>query len=167
MGDLLLDMWVGGNVKTKGSMDARFQQTVVGSTQWARMIRDGVRQARMDGWTGRADKGVPVRVRCLFFLPADPLVDVMEVKTRSGDLDKLERNVLDALTDDPKKGYVGLFPDDVQVVSLSSERVYAYTGRPHGLCVKVWRLDVEDVHAVRAAADMEAQGVMRRVGAIQ
>lgn len=106
--------WVPGRPKTKGSMAVRnakagtMRESVVGSSQWrqlvARQARDN--RQRADAWTG------PAGVSAYFYLPReDPAAP------RTGDLDKLTRNVLDALED------AGIWEDDAQCVTLDMRKL--------------------------------------------
>lgn len=169
MSDLILDLWVSGRPRTKGSMrhvgGGRMMQSVVGSTEWARVIRDAVRQHIDRGLAGRAGRGRAVKVRGLFFLrpkrgPQEN--EIAPIWVGAGDSDKLERNGLDALQDDPKRGYVGVMADDVQVVSLSSEKVIADRGWPVGVHIQVWALSAEEVLMQSTAAHREAWQAMRK-----
>lgn len=78
----------------------------------------------------------PVTVGMVFYLP---VVDVTAV--RAGDLDKLERNVLDALgCTDPDDAR--FYEDDVQVVRILSEKRSAADGASGpGLALTVWRYE--------------------------
>lgn len=134
-------MWVPGCAKTKGSMTAvqstsrrygktHMVQSVEGSDDWAALVAS---QVVMQYGTTRAlptfAKGTPVGVSLRFWLPVADAV-----QTHSGDVDKLARNVLDALTK------AGAYADDVQVKALQVEK---YPARPHpgpGLLLKVGQL---------------------------
>jgi Holliday junction resolvase RusA-like endonuclease len=146
----ILKLWVSGKAKTKGSMrhigGGRMVQGVVGSTAWARSVRSMVKQGLDRGDVVPVGRHVPVCVRCVFFVrPPQTRSYDTPIHERAGDLDKLERNVLDALTTDPRKDYRGIFPDDVQVISLSSERVFAQEDFPAGAFIGVWALDRQDL----------------------
>lgn len=119
---LLLDVFVPGAPKTKGSVNAkghgRVEQSVKGSTQWGQLIEYRARQEwnSAPGW----QKGLrpphvgPVRVQLVYFLP---VTRARLIRQGSGDIDKLERNVLDALTK------AGVYSDDAQVVGCTHEKV--------------------------------------------
>lgn len=164
MADLVLDLWVSGRPTTKGSVEhighGRVRQSVAGSTEWARFLRRAV----ADTGIGTLGRDVPVRVRCLFFQPvprSGPHSSGAPIHERAGDSDKLERNVLDALTlKKDVKG--GVWPDDVQVISLSSERVYATDSWPCGVNVRVWTLSPRDVSGIGIDVQLEAWVAMRR-----
>ena len=113
----MITVWVPGAPKTKGSMTwqrggrGRAVQSVQGSEEWAWAVTQAVQ-------TWRGDHGLagPVFVRATFWLPV-PDVTVAQV----GDLDKLLRNVLDALTK------AGAYGDDVQVTRVETVK-YATDG---------------------------------------
>lgn len=113
---MTLRVWVPGLPKTKGSMESqerrgggrRMVQSVEGSDEWALKITRAV-----DGAIRQVIAPVPYRgavmVTLAFWLPvADAAAG------RCGDVDKLERNVLDALT------RAGVYGDDVQVTHSPS-----------------------------------------------
>lgn len=135
----MINVWVAGVPRTKGSMEQqqhprtcrcrtcstgrrgyRMVQSVEGSEDWAALVTNGVRtqtsaQPQMCG---------PVAVRLAFWLPGDPIA------TRAGDIDKLERNILDALTK------AGVYGDDVQVVRSMCDK-YGPSATP-GVLVQAW-----------------------------
>lgn len=111
---MVLTFFVPGVAKTKGSVIAGkgggIRQSVIGSTRWARIAEDAARAAvERVGWqTVTADRRV--RIGLVFVLPVDPL------SVRSGDGDKLERNIWDALTK------AAIWADDVQVCDWAGAR---------------------------------------------
>jgi len=142
---LLLDVFVPGAPKTKGSMDfqptgalcrccsrckgrlpgGRAVQNVKGSTEWAQLVAYA---ARADiGRRGGAAVAGEVTVALIFGLPV-----ASAIATRAGDLDKLERNILDAL----KTG--GAYADDVQVVRLLSDKFAVGPLGRKGVHIRVW-----------------------------
>jgi Holliday junction resolvase RusA-like endonuclease len=87
--DLILAVRVPGLPRTKGSLGKGFQDTPQ-SKAWRRVVAMSVRGAAAAvGGVTKINR--PVQVRCAFHLPGDP------VAHGAGDIDKLERNVLDAL----------------------------------------------------------------------
>lgn len=142
---LLLDVFVPGAPKTKGSMDfqptgarctcsprcrgrlpgGRAVQNVAGSTEWAQLVAYAVRAdiARR----GLVAEAGAVTVALVFGLP---VADV--IAARSGDVDKLIRNVLDAL----KTG--GAYVDDVQVVRVLADKVAVGPMGRKGVHIRVW-----------------------------
>ena len=123
---LVLSCWVPGRPKTKGSLTViNGARNVVSDTpaskRWRALMAYAAAalvKAPLDG---------PVVVVAVFHLP---VVDV--AGGRVGDLDKLARNLLDALTD------AGVYGDDVQVTRLICEKVPAdMAGRGPGVDLRV------------------------------
>lgn len=106
---MTLQAWVPGHPKTKGSMvqqGHRMVQSVEGSEEWALKITRAVRQLLAIHPTPYVGA---VMVSLAFWLPvADATQD------KCGDVDKLLRNVLDALTK------ARVYGDDVQVTHATS-----------------------------------------------
>jgi Holliday junction resolvase RusA-like endonuclease len=132
MSEVLAAVWVAGVPRTKGSLDRRMQDTPA-SKRWRALVAAEVaRDARMRDGTPThhgLNYAGPVAVRCVF-VRADGV----------GDIDKLARCVLDALTDSR------VIADDVQVASLDCVRVSSIPGRTDGVFVVVrsadqWQLD--------------------------
>lgn len=139
----MINVWVAGAPRTKGSMEQqqhprtcrcrtcstgrrgyRMVQSVEGSEDWAVLIAhtvqtEAARRGMRLGWIG-----LPVAVRLAFWLPGDPIA------ARAGDIDKLERNILDALTK------AGVYGDDVQVVRSMCDK-YGPSATP-GVLVQAW-----------------------------
>lgn len=133
----ILDLWVPGAPTTKGSMNhiggGQMVQSVKGSTQWANIIRRAVAARIERGRAGFAERPVPVRVQAVFWVRGEDVVE-----ERAGDVDKLTRNVLDALAADPVKGYRGVYVNDVQVIRCDAVRLVAgMTGMPIGAHITV------------------------------
>lgn len=131
-------VWVPGAAKTKGSMVTqqrrgggapRLVQSVEGSERWAALVEQATRQAlqhdRSERWPIAGHVGVHLR----FWLP---VADATQ--THAGDIDKLARNVLDALTK------AGAYNDDVQVKWLLAEKFPARVHPGPGLLLHVWEL---------------------------
>ena len=127
---LLVMTWVPGAPKTKGSLAVRngrtgaLREAVAGSTQWRQLIAKRAIECRqrVEAWDG------PAGVSAYFYLPRDDVIT-----PRAGDIDKLTRNVLDALED------AAIWKDDVQCVTLDIRKL-GLTRSPEGgpgvfLCV--------------------------------
>lgn len=133
---LVLSCWVPGRPKTKGSLDfqpgkkckccdcceaylpgGRAVENVAGSGRWRQLMAYwmGIEMAKTGG--GAPLEG-PVIVAAVFHLPVHP-ISGHAWAGRVGDLDKLARNLLDALTD------AGVYGDDVQVTRLIVDKVEA------------------------------------------
>ena len=122
----VLNFWVPGPPKTKGSLTARAPRChccpackgyagqpqlrdSAGSGRWRKLVAYQAEQAKRGVGMAWPLSG-PVAVDLTFGLSGDVLA------SGAGDLDKLYRNVLDALTD------AGVYEDDVQVVRLSGSK---------------------------------------------
>lgn len=144
----VLDVWVPGVAKTKGSVESigggRVRQSVIGSTHWARLVNAAVRERVARGEAVLVPRAQPVAVRLVFRVPPSTSAD--PVRERIGDVDKLERNILDALT-----GVV--YVDDVQVVKLASLRV---VGQPAGCHIVVHALSLSYVDALTSQAEFSS-----------
>lgn len=114
---LVLSCWVPGRPKTKGSLSVvngrrGIASDTPASKRWRQLMAyaaAGLIKAPIEG---------PVTVVAVFHLPVHP-VSGHAWAGRVGDLDKLARNLLDALTD------AGVYGDDVQVTRLLVDKVEA------------------------------------------
>lgn len=148
----MIEVWVPGLPRTKGSVRAqgrggrivRSDTDPAGrseSERWARLIAASVPAAGLVG---------PVTVRLDFWLP---VADV--TAAGSGDVDKLARNVLDALT------RAGAYGDDVQVKRLEVDKWPARAPYRPGLLLQVepWTIPDRMAHAGAWRA-MQVQGLV-------
>lgn len=156
----VLDAFVAGRPRTKGSLDAqqrrggrggtRMVENVAGSVTWRIMMAAVFAKAwrTPDGVPREPLEGVAIRVAATFYLPC-PRPESLYA-ARSGDVDKLTRNLLDALAVDETgmgKG-AGVIANDAQVVGIVIEKAYAADAsgphghgkglRPQGVHVQVW-----------------------------
>lgn len=133
--DLLLELFVDGLPKPKGSMrhvgKGRMVEQVKGSTTWKDRVSDAVQAAVLN-----PDNAVPLRyegavsVTLIFLLPQPKSRKGKPATSqRDGDVDKHSRNVLDSL----QAG--GLLKNDSQVTELYARKQYA-TDRP-GVVIRV------------------------------
>lgn len=123
-------------MKIVNSRRGVLSEAVEGSMRWRQIVAYAVAV----GAIGREDLPFagPVRVDLDFYLPVDPL------GARAGDVDKLARNVLDALSACGSAGssaceqgcrkHAGVYRDDSQVVALS---VSKYGPRVEGQGVRI------------------------------
>jgi Holliday junction resolvase RusA-like endonuclease len=125
---IITAVWVPGHPKTKGSLDfygkGQVKETV-DNKAWRELIADEVRRdiARRglnSGWSEAPATG-PIAVHLTFWLDHP---DVYGPFSRAGDLDKLIRLVLDALTD------AGVYQDDNQVATLPRPLKLPSDGEP-------------------------------------
>lgn len=155
---ILVDTFVAGRPKTKGSMRVRNRQTLAmeegvgGSSTWRALMASAVRddyQRRIPPWCvgeRRDPTAGPVLVVATFCLPVDPL------RVNAGDLDKLTRNLLDAIASDARNPRYrgGVILNDNQVAELRVRK----TGPPFtltsgcGVLVRIETLDTSAMHGV-------------------
>jgi len=145
----LVDIWVPGHPKTKGSLTnqgGRMVESVRGSGDWRRAIADRA-EADMRNRHGIDPRGVepfdgPVSVTFIAVLPTE---DVTHHGT--GDVDKLARNLLDALQD------ARVYRDDTQVVVLNGAEASMYaTGLPAGMLIRADPLSLSMLAGVSSVA---------------
>lgn len=121
--------WVPGMPKTKGSLTFRggryVEEAVAGSKRWRASVAHELTEVAASTGCPTWKDGSPVAVSLMFHLPVAP------VRVRAGDLDKLTRNVLDAMQD------AGLVADDVQVTRIWAEKVLMGPRGP-GLDMIAW-----------------------------
>ena len=106
---IIITLFIPGAPKTKGSMrhigNGNMVESVAGSTEWKRimtgLLKDAYRRMYSAPYTGACS------------VISDAYLDCTEerlIEEGSGDTDKLQRNVMDALKD------AGVYADDAQVV---------------------------------------------------
>lgn len=158
---IIVDVFVPGAAKTKGSMVVRnratgaMKESVVGSSTWRALMAQAVRDdiARRHGANPMAPIVLPwngaVSVTVVAYLapPAGWVARFLSVALwpiweRAGDLDKIVRNVLDALGSKSKNSKMngGAIVDDNLVCRIVAEkRVAGATAdtMPPGLWIKV------------------------------
>lgn len=143
---VLADLWIPGVPRTKGSLTvvnagggrsgrkAHVEDTPE-SVRWRMLMVDMLRrdQARR----GIIDQPYPgaVHVSAIFYQRVE---DLTRKVAESGDLDKLLRNLFDALSvnKDSRKG-AGVICDDMQITKLVSEKAMVPCGTGPGLRVIV------------------------------
>lgn len=164
----LVDTFVSGNPKTKGSLTFKSgkyaEENVRGSKEWRRLMADACRRdlvARMgEGWAASASMR-PISVRATFRIAppnrlpgwAAALMAVgrpfAAIWGRAGDIDKLSRNLLDALGSTDKRD-ANVYADDNQVIQLVVHKIACLGGEPPGVRVTVNELDDEDMTAIHS-----------------
>lgn len=139
-----------GRPRTKGSLrvhclkntrhTVRVEEETKDSGAWRRVVAVAAQRHMMAATGGLWNVGDPVGVRLLFAFPRWESVNGGVVPSHDtpwptaitlGDLDKLTRNVLDALVD------ARMIQDDSLVVQLLTEKVWADEQRPAGVTVRV------------------------------
>lgn len=136
---VLAEVTVMGHPKTKGSLEVVTKTHVrekPGSSRWRALVADRLRA----DFVQRAvfSQPCPLRVGVLIVSHLQPphtwreRVKEWLVSQFSSDVDKLARNVLDALVD------AGVIVDDGQVVDLYSHKRLAQPGMMPGQRIQVW-----------------------------
>lgn len=166
---IIVDVFVSGAAKTKGSMEVRnratgaMKESVVGSSRWRALMAQAVRTERQrractGGSGGMACDHRPpfacakpapwagaVTVHVLAYLTCPRRGDDVHAHNhypiwyQAGDLDKIVRNVLDALgtkSDNPKMNG-GAIVDDNLVCRIVAEKRVADDRRPAGVRIIV------------------------------
>ncbi len=169
--NVVTETWVPGRPATKGSLDAiprsgggfYMRESVQGSKDWRRLVAQAVREDRAGhGLTEPTRSAVGVRI--LFVLPVPIGIEattstefisgLWPSMARAGDVDKLTRNVLDALQD------AGAYEDDTQVCKALVGKVYADGVTPgsayQGAFVQCWELLPWELHALRNVNPLRA-----------
>ncbi len=141
---ILVSTFVAGLARTKGSLARRpngtLYDSVVDSGKWRALMAGALRDAYELAWVrangpttdGPPPHPGPVAVSAIFFLPVDPLA------YGAGDLDKLTRNLLDALGTHSKNPRYngGVIVDDNQVIRLVVSK--HGPAAQSGVWVQVW-----------------------------
>lgn len=126
---VILRTFVPGRPRTKGSLKAYcargrdhkliWQEQVKDSGAWRKTVAAQVQREALAEYGGHLKLAVPLEMRAVYFfrrededLPNEPRPTAMTV----GDLDKLDRNVGDALTSS------GVIADDRYIVRIMSEK---------------------------------------------
>lgn len=168
MSRVLTEVWMPGRPRTKGSLNDHGNGGMSDSPESKRWRAHMVASVR-EAW--RTEQGAlstrPIRIEALCFMPettAEELEDdgvtayaATSTKRTSGngDLDKLARNLLDALARDlhadPRKG-ADLFTDDTRVIDMPIRKVLASSQLGPGILVRVTELDAAEVARMQALA---------------
>lgn len=151
--EILAECQVQGHAKTKGSLEhiggGKMREAVTGSGRWRKLVAERVRaDHRRRLWTPTLEPfegRVGVRVVSYLQPPASVLRRAPQawqewlLGDKSGDADKLLRNVLDALgcegADDAR-----LIRNDGQVWDAMSHKRLAVDGVPPGQLIQVWKI---------------------------
>jgi hypothetical protein len=178
---IITEVWVPGNPRTKGSL--LNNQDTLQSKRWRALMADQVRRdiARrsathpgydptMPPYTGAVDVelvaflAVPAAATRAEFLGGAPTRNAPAIWHNAGDVDKLARNVLDAIAADAKSAIMngGAIMNDNQVIRLMAEK-YAAAPDEHGLWLRVETVGAEELvaRARRANVIRRAAGAFR------
>lgn len=170
---IITEVWVPGNPRTKGSLTARggHAKDSVQSSRWRalmaeRVRRDIERRDILGGWKREPYEGA-VDVELVAFLnlerPKDWPEDGPAIWNNAGDVDKLARNVLDAIAADAKSAIMngGAIVNDNQVVRLVAEKYAAAPGE-QGLWLRVETIDQAGLAHVASVRRIHALTASRR-----
>lgn len=156
---VVTECYVAGLARTKGSMthvgNGRMVESVAGSKTWRRLVSAAVRSERVRRLgEGCKPSHAALSFRLAFFLDG-ALDDVAWlVREGTGDIDKLTRNVLDALQDEFRVGMVdsGAVVNDSQFQRGLISKYGCPAGETPGVLIQVWeRTDGEVSIEGRAA----------------
>jgi hypothetical protein len=164
---LPLQAWVGGRARTKGSLDhighGRMRENIAGSKAWRSTVVETVVRTLggsfgpggPSGWWEAADGPLAASLTVYLSRPASgPMASApYPTSIRTGDLDKLQRNVGDALTD------TGVIADDSLIAHWSAWKLWATTGQQVGALIRVW-----DLSEPQALTGLDAGTVSAQVG---
>lgn len=174
---IITEVWVPGNPRTKGSLTAKggHAKDSVQSSRWRALMAEQVRRdiARrmshdldMRGQTLRRPYESAVDVELVAFLSVPAAVTTAvalfeggsaqsspAIWHNAGDVDKLARNVLDAIANDAKSAIMngGAIVNDNQVVRLVAEKYAAAPGE-QGLWLRVTAVSHEALLTLRMVA---------------
>lgn len=155
---MILEFWVGGFPRPKGSLAV---SSAVGSTRvrvreqidpegiWRGLVlREAMKAGREAGVSLPIRGPVGLKALFLFERPIDPEFDV-PATIKTGDLDKLVRNVFDAITPRKAPEKARIVIDDARFVNLEADADYARDGESEGAFVQIF----EGVSTSRVAFD--------------
>jgi hypothetical protein len=156
---VLVEFQVFGHPKTKGSLEhigqGKMRESVRGSKAWRKMVAERAKADHLKRCeaTGMSELGRPLRwegrvgVRVVSYLQPPPHVLRLAseawhdwiMSDKSGDSDKLARNVLDALGCEDQDD-AQIFINDGQVWDLFSHKRLAVGGTQPGQLIQVWSI---------------------------
>lgn len=169
MSRVLAWAWIAGHPRTKGSLDPRKGGGLTDSAaskRWRAQLVSAVRAACSAAPRAPETSSGPIAIEALCFEPdgaAEPIAEAfpdVRVATRdttaNGDLDKLLRNLLDALAvdlvgSDQRKG-ADVFCNDCQVVEIHTHKLIEVGPYGPGILVRVSEQDAADVALIRQHA---------------
>lgn len=164
---VLLAAKIAGRARTKGSLKTycmkdrrhtiRVEEQVAESGAWRRAVARGLREAQLEQHGRLLKYDGPVEVRLVFFLPREKSVNGGPIPTHDtewptaitvGDIDKLTRNVLDAMLTPAKRADFpkcsALLADDSQVVLLTVGKFWVPESAQSGVQVLVLKVRAKE-----------------------
>lgn len=140
--------FVPGVPAPKGSLrhvgGGRMIEQVKASAPWRERVNERIREAaELQEYTHTKAEAVEVSLRFIVPRPANAKRRLWPFTRGSGDVDKLSRNVLDAISDTRKAP--GVLRDDSCVVSLHASKHYQSAKDPHiGVSIVIGTAKDED-----------------------
>jgi Holliday junction resolvase RusA-like endonuclease len=164
-GQILAQVWVPGRPRTKGSLKfwctrgrdhkVRVEEQVADSGKWRKHVATLIQQVQLREYGNLLKLDAPVEVRTVYFFQRDQ-EDMSDqpypVAITTGDLDKLDRNVGDALT------MSGLIKDDKLIVHGPRGKFWAAQA---GAQIMVLRASTES-----AEVEAYAKHMLRHAGGL-
>lgn len=138
---LVLNLWIPGNPKTKGSLEDRGNGALTdtpASKRWRALMRDRMKVSIIGEPVGPT-KAAKVDRFWFISRPPTPIGrEINPMRGHLGDVDKLDRNLFDAMTD------ALVWRDDEQLADGSHRKRWASDLGP-GVLVQLWELDEADL----------------------
>ena len=143
----LVQVFVPGFARTKGSLTYKGRGRMVDSDlsiMWRRLVAYKAGAAYVNAVGQRLPPSeLPIYIEAVYTLPGADMAAI--IRQGAGDLDKLDRNILDALATDPDKPDLsaGVYVNDAQVIALNVAKQPDRGGIiPRGVHVKVWEIEL-------------------------
>jgi len=170
MSRVLAWAWVPGQPRTKGSLDPRKGGGLTdsaASTRWRAQIVQRVRAARPVGPGAPETARGAILIECLCFMPQSAAEAVDDIEpatlapiketTANGDIDKLARNLLDALAvdlvhGDERKG-ADVYRNDCQVTDINFRKLIEIEPYGVGALFRVVELEPVEIYLARSLAE--------------
>lgn len=132
MKTVLID--IPGPCPTQGSMrfigkGRMIHQNSKGIKDFRKRVKEAIEPYHKEFYTSNTDVGYIVQIWTYVQKPRT-IKRILPTVRGTGDIDKMERACLDALTYDVEKNEVGLFHDDSQVVCLAGMKTYTNDEHP-------------------------------------
>lgn len=138
---LVVNVWIPGNPKTKGSLKDRGNGTLTdtpASYRWKALMRDRLAETMLGPAVGET---MAARVDRFWFIDRPPTPigqEIAPMRGHLGDIDKLDRNLFDAMTE------AKVWRDDEQVVDGVHKKRWAGELGP-GVLVQLWELGADEL----------------------
>lgn len=141
----LIDIFVPGFARTKGSLTHKGQGRLADSDlsiRWRRLVAYKAGAAYVNDVGQRLPPSeLPIYIEAVYTLPGADVAAI--IRQGAGDIDKLDRNILDALAYDSAKPDLsaGVYLNDAQVIALNVAKQPDRGGIvPRGVQIRVWEV---------------------------